>query len=89
MNDPAFEESLNSDEAAAWGSFQNVGKIFLGNHRRIIAKNYKKLGYNMSLKIHFLDSDLNFLPSNLGSVSYEHRECFHQVYSPRMLADYC
>ncbi|GBP63734.1 hypothetical protein EVAR_8731_1 [Eumeta japonica] len=28
----------------------------------------------MSLKIHFLDSDLDFFPANLGAVSDEHSE---------------
>ena len=37
-----------------------------------------KLGYNMSLKIHFLHSHLSFFPENMGSVSDEHGERFHQ-----------
>lgn len=32
----------------------------------------------MSLKIHFLHSHLNFFPKNLGDVSDEHGERFHQ-----------
>lgn len=32
----------------------------------------------MSLKIHFLDSHLKFFPDNLGDVSDEHGERFHQ-----------
>jgi hypothetical protein len=58
---------------------------FLGN---IKAKNYKELvkdllnafqtmGCNMSLKIHFLNSHLDFFPLNLGIVSDEHGERFH------------
>lgn len=53
----------------------------------------------MSLKIHFLDSHLNFFPENLGAVSDEHGERFHQELSAmesrykgkeaNMLADYC
>ncbi len=35
------------------------------------------MGCNMSLKIHFLDSHLNFVPSNCGSVSDEQSEQFH------------
>ncbi|MFP3021238.1 MAG: hypothetical protein ACEY3F_08125, partial [Wolbachia sp.] len=38
----------------------------------------RQLGYNMSLKIHLLNSHLDFLPENLSSVSDEHGECFHQ-----------
>ncbi|UYV69180.1 hypothetical protein LAZ67_6002670 [Cordylochernes scorpioides] len=54
----------------------------------------------MSLKIHFLHSQLDFFPDNLGAVSDEHGERFHQdissmekryqgKWSPGMLADYC
>ncbi|UYV73962.1 hypothetical protein LAZ67_11001610 [Cordylochernes scorpioides] len=54
----------------------------------------------MSLKIHFLHSHLDFFPENLGAVSDEHGERFHQdissmekryqgKWSPGMLADYC
>ena len=32
----------------------------------------------MSLKIHFLHSHLDFFPENLGDVSDEHGERFHQ-----------
>ena len=64
------------------------------------ADNYRELGCNMSLKIHFLDSHLDFFPNNLGAVSDEHGERFHQEMStmetryqgkwnPKMLADYC
>jgi hypothetical protein len=35
---------------------------------------YKAMGCNMSLKVHFLD----FFPENLGTVSDEHGERFHQ-----------
>ncbi|GBN96190.1 hypothetical protein AVEN_188324-1 [Araneus ventricosus] len=63
-------------------------------------KVYKIMGYNMSLKIHFLHSHLEFYPENLGSVSDEHGEQFDQAISnmgagndqgkwnPKMLADY-
>jgi hypothetical protein len=54
----------------------------------------------MSLKVHFLDSHLDFFPENLGAVSDEHGERFHQdisnmekwyqgKWSLSMLADYC
>jgi hypothetical protein len=33
---------------------------------------------NMSLKLHFLDFHLNFFPQNLGELSDEHGERFHQ-----------
>ena len=53
----------------------------------------------MSLKIHFLHSHLDFFPENLGDVSDEHGERFHQkiktieqryqgFWDERMLGDY-
>ncbi|GBN80269.1 hypothetical protein AVEN_23747-1 [Araneus ventricosus] len=62
-------------------------------------KVYKTMGCNMSLKIHSLHSHLEFYSENLGSVSEEHGEQFHQAISnmgaryqgkwnPKMLADY-
>jgi len=54
----------------------------------------------MSLKIHFLHSHLDFFPENLGAVSDEQGERFHQdiqlmetrhqgFWNESMLADYC
>jgi len=40
--------------------------------------NFKNLGCNISLKIHFLYSHLNFFSDNLGDMSKEQGECFHQ-----------
>ncbi|UYV78673.1 hypothetical protein LAZ67_16002341 [Cordylochernes scorpioides] len=81
-----FQNSLNEVEAAAWNSIRNVCKNFLGsvkveNYRDIfndLLIFYKALGCNMSLKIHFLHSHLDFFPDNLGAVSDEHGERFHQ-----------
>ncbi|UYV69440.1 hypothetical protein LAZ67_6003617 [Cordylochernes scorpioides] len=108
QQDGNFQNSLNEVEAAAWNSFRNVFKNFLGsikveNYRDIVNDlllSYKTLGCNMSLKIHFLHSHLDFFPDNLGAVSDEHGERFHQdissmekryqgKWSPAMLADYC
>ncbi|UYV78687.1 hypothetical protein LAZ67_16002391, partial [Cordylochernes scorpioides] len=108
LQDRNFQNSLNKVEAAAWNSFRNVFKNFLGsvkveNYRDIVNDlllSYKALGCNMSLKIHFLHSHLDFFPDNLGAVSDEHGERVHQYISsmekryqvkwvPGMLADYC
>ena len=54
----------------------------------------------MSLKMHLLHSHLAFFPENLGAVSDEQGECFHQdiqvmenryqgFWNESMLADYC
>ncbi|UYV63735.1 hypothetical protein LAZ67_2005461 [Cordylochernes scorpioides] len=89
QQDGNFQNSLNEVEAAAWNSFRNVCKNFLGsvkveNYRDIVKDlllSYKALGCNMSLKIHFLHSHLDFFPDNLGAVSDEHGERFHQTIS--------
>ena len=39
---------------------------------------YRKMVCRMSLKMHFLQSHLNFFPENLGAVSDEQGERFHQ-----------
>ncbi|UYV76216.1 hypothetical protein LAZ67_13003055 [Cordylochernes scorpioides] len=107
LQDGNFQNSLNEVKAAAWNSFRNVFKNFLGsvkveNYRDIVNDlllSYKALGCNMSPKIHFLHSHLDFFPDNLGAVSDEHSEKFHQdissmekryqgKWSPGMLADY-
>ena len=59
---------------------------FLGSHRHekypdiidSMLKAYEQLGARMSLKMHFLHSHLDFFPSNLGEVSGEQGERFHQ-----------
>lgn len=108
MKDTQFEIQLNMEEAAAWQSFKKVVTNFLGNfrsdnYRELISEmieNYKIMGCKMSLKIHFLHSHLDFFPENLGAVSDEHGERFHQdiaemerryqgKWCPNMLADYC
>ncbi|UYV81453.1 hypothetical protein LAZ67_20001237 [Cordylochernes scorpioides] len=84
LQDRNFQNSLNEVEAAAWNSFRNVCKNFLGsvkveNYRDIVNDlllSYKALGCNMSLKIHFLHSHLDFFPDNLGAVSDEHGEIY-------------
>ena len=66
----------------------------------LILYNPTKLRGVMSLKEHVLDSHLDIFPQNLGAVSDEHRQRFHQdiytmekqykgKWSPSMLADYC
>jgi len=61
---------------------------------------YKAMESNMSLKIHFLESHLDFFPENLSEVSDDHGERFHPdimamekqyqgKWTSSMLADYC
>nr|GBN31545.1 hypothetical protein AVEN_123880-1 [Araneus ventricosus] len=41
-------------------------------------KNFKISGCSMSLKVHFLDSLLDYFPENLGAVIEEQGQIFHQ-----------
>lgn len=108
VNDEIFETKLTAKEKTAWRSMVQVFTNFLGNKK---ADNYKTLvmdmiqafhaaGCNMSLKVHILHSHLDFCPENMGDVSDEHGERFHQdimgmekryqgKWNPIMLADYC
>ena len=95
-------------ESSAWSSFVLVVKNFLGNHRaenyvelvNRMLESFKQLGANMSIKVHFLFSHLGRFPQNLGSVSDEQGERFHQdmrdmeeryqgYWDINMMADYC
>lgn len=108
LKDLTFEAKLNTTEKKAWIAFREVCAKFLGNeksrdYRKIVQElltSYKTLGCNMSLKIHFLHSHLDFFAPNLGAVSDEHGERFHQdisrmekrytgKWNEKMLADYC
>ena len=79
MQDKQFDEDLNETERNAWFSFKRICKDFLGNHKAAnyqdvvqdLLTSYKAMGCNMSLKIHFLESHLDFFPENLGEVSDE------------------
>ena len=97
---------MNPIEAKAWMDFTNVIKDFLANKK---TDNYKKLmaellpsfqdwGCIMSIKVRFLESHLDSFPENLGSVSDEREERFHQDIMEccyeghldiHMMADYC
>ena len=93
---------------SVWISFKNIVVNFLGNQKStnykqlvaILVKNYEKLGCSMNLKLHFLDSHLDYFPEDPGDCSEEQGERFHQDiremerrYQGRwdinMMADYC
>ena len=108
LKDTNFEEFLKLKELRAWEAFKSVSSGFLGNTRvpdyqaciEKLLKSYEDMGCRMSLKIHFLHSHLNFFPPNLGAVSDEHGERFHQditkmesnyqgKWNPGMMGDFC
>ena len=67
-------------------SFKEVAENFLGNkktlnYKEIVNKmiqNFEKQDCLMSLKLHFLDSHLDYFPENLGDFSEGQGERFHQ-----------
>ena len=85
-HDQMLTDALTAKEVAAWNSFRVILENFLGNHKAEnyaqlvddMLDHYRKLGCRMSLKMHFLPSHLDFFPQNLGAVSDEHGERFHQ-----------
>ncbi|GBO02881.1 hypothetical protein AVEN_58492-1 [Araneus ventricosus] len=108
MKDENFETKMKTNERKAWESFKLVITSFCGNkkdpnYKSIVeemTKNLKILGCSMSLKVHFLDSSLDYFPENLGAVSEEQGERFHQdikemerryqgKWNASMIADYC
>jgi len=108
LQDSYVDEDLNETERNAWLSFKRICKDFLGNNEAVNYRDvvqhlltlYKAMGCNMSLKIHFLESHLDFFPENLGEVSDEHGERFYQdilamekgyqsKWTSSVLVDYC
>ena len=107
MND-TFDNTLNETELAAWKSVRQECLNFLGLYKSDdfedmganLFRNYHIRGYKISLKVHFLNSNLPFFHENLGAVSNEHGEKFQQdiaVFekqfkgkcSTGILAEYC
>lgn len=108
FNDEHFEELMTDTEKEAWQSFKEISTSFLGNKKTLEYKNlakrlvtaYQKMNCLMNLKLHFLDSHIDYFPDNLGDLSEEHGERMHQdlkdvekrwqgVCEVNMLADYC
>ena len=81
-----LEDKMTAREAGAWKAFREVVQNFLGNKRsnnyELLVNNlmeeYKTMRCRMSLKMHFLLSHLDFFSPNMGDVSEEHGERFHQ-----------
>lgn len=108
ISDSDFTKCMNDVEASAWCSYVLVIKNFLGNNKadnyeelvQNMLANFKNVGINMSIKVHFLHSHLDRFPHNLGDLSEEQGERFHQDmkvmeeryqgrWDRHMMADYC
>ena len=77
---------MTAVESAAWCSYVSVAREFLGNTKAsnyqhlvdLMLRNFQGLGARMSIKLHYLFSHLNYFSENLGDVSEEQGEWFHQ-----------
>ncbi|GBN21828.1 hypothetical protein AVEN_154346-1 [Araneus ventricosus] len=108
MKNENFETKMETNERKAWESFKLGITSFFGNKKNPnyksiveeVIKNFKILGCSMSLKVHFLDSHLDYFPENLGAVSEDQEERFYEdikemerryqgKWNVGMIADYC
>ena len=108
IKDSQFARHMTKHESAAWTAFVLIIKNFLGNYKASnyvelvsnMLSSFKDLGCNMSIKVHYLHSHLDHFPKNLGDLSEEQGERFHQDirvmeeryqgrWDATMLADYC
>lgn len=108
LSDAEFEAVMCDVERSAWKVFRDVVKNFLGNrkdsdYKQMVERmlvSFQDLGCKMSLKLHMLHSHLDYFPENLGMLSEEQGERFHQdlkelerryqgKWNKNMLADYC
>jgi hypothetical protein len=108
MKEKDFEKTTNAREKVACTAFRAVTENFLGNNKdqnykkivETMLENFKKLCCNMSVKVHFLHSYIEYFPENLGRFSKEQSERFHQDikevekryqgrWNEHMMADYC
>jgi hypothetical protein len=108
MDDGNFDLLLNEIELTAWHAFEDVVKSVLGKRKSnnygdlvlTMVDSFRKMGCNMSPKLHLIHSHLDFFIKNVASVTDEHGERFHQQiammehrykgkWSSSLLADYC
>ncbi|CAG9785945.1 unnamed protein product [Diatraea saccharalis] len=108
IKDSNFTANMTDTEKNAWNEFVWLVQNFLGNkkssdysqHIDQLMSHFQRLGCNMSIKLHFLHNHLEYSPANLGDLSEEQGERFHQdirtmeeryqgYWNAHMMADYC
>ena len=108
LKDKEFIQTMSSVEKNGWITFSQVVSNFLGNTKspeykeivKTLLDTFHKLGCNISVKVHFLHSHLEYFPENFGALSEEQGERFHQDikiiekryqgrWNVTMIADYC
>ena len=86
IQDQTFTSYMTAVESAAWCSYVSVVKEFLDSTKAsnyqhfvdLMLRNFLALGARMSIKLHYLFGHLDYFPENLGDVSEEQGERFHQ-----------
>jgi len=86
MQDKYFPLTLTTLVKMLGGHLTAVVENFLGYFKapnyydlsKQLLNSYEKLRYNMSVKVHFLHSHVNYFPENLRSNDKEQGESFHQ-----------
>ena len=86
LREQYFVTTMTVAEARAWKTFSKVVHNFLGNKRaddyielvEELLLSLQDLRCRMSIKVHYLHSHLSKFPANLGDVSEEQGEHFHQ-----------
>ena len=84
-----LESKMTIVEKRAWQAFRCVVEGFLGNKKKEnykylvedLIEQYRILGCRMSIKMHYLHSHLDCFSENMGDISDEHGERFHQQIS--------
>ena len=86
MKDPIFDTAPSQAELSTRQSLKSIVTNFLGNHRvgeyekeiEELLKSFRQLRARISVKLHFLQSHLDYFPNNCRDLSEELGECFHQ-----------
>ncbi|GBP13813.1 hypothetical protein EVAR_8028_1 [Eumeta japonica] len=99
---------MTAIQKCAWEELVWLVRIFLGNrksdgyilHVEQLLIHFQQLRCDMTIKLHYLHSHLDYFPENLGDLSEEQEERFHQdictmeeryqeYWNVNMMADYC
>ena len=103
-----FANLLNRTKKTAWNSFGAVVHGFLGNTKaenylqlvQTLIKNYAKMRYRMSLKVHSLDAYLQKFKDNMGAytqrsktssfmqIILDFKRRYHGQYNENTMGDY-
>ena len=86
LKDPALIFTMKKEELNVWKALPDVVKNFLGNIKspdfckldESLLQVFQDLRCNVSVKVHFLHSHLDYFPENLGEFIEEQGEKFHQ-----------